>query len=197
MMSSLIKPCKGLAALGVKQIILILVGGVLVFSAVIAGGIYFVNKPAPVEFFEFTEAGVDEKNNAPEHGSNAEPDHNDSPTKREDDLTTFVRAPFFNLPLIIVPVIRDGKVIATLHFRVTMKATGRTSFERCKILLPQLVDGIFSDIYKSFENLWILHSTPSPAVIKERIFYVTEKILGKGHVESIFLKKFFFNLANE
>ncbi len=175
-----------------KQIIRVFVGGVLVLSALIAGGIYYVNKPAPLEFFEFTGAGIDDKEGGTDHGT-ADPDHNDSPTKREEDLKAFVQAPFFNLPLIIVPVIRDGQVVAMLHFHVTMKATGRTSFERCKILLPQLVDGIFSDIYKSFENLWIPHTTPSPAVIKERIFYVTEKILGKGHVEAIFIKKFFFN----
>lgn len=122
----------------------------------------------------------------------SESDLKDEVQKREDALKLFLEFPYFRLPMIIVPVVRDGRVHAFLHLHVAMKATGDKTFKRAKILLPRLVDGIYSDLYASFSNLWNMRSDPKPSVIKERIFAVTEKVLGHKHIDTIYFREFIF-----
>jgi hypothetical protein len=111
---------------------------------------------------------------------------------REEALKLFLEFPYFKLPVIIVPIVRKGRVYAYLHLHIAMKAKGRKSFIKAKVLLPRLIDGIHSDLYKSFENLWDEKSDPKTSVVRERIFYATENVLGKNIIETIYLREMNF-----
>jgi hypothetical protein len=116
--------------------------------------------------------------------------------KREESLKLFTNYPYFRLPLISVPVIRDGYVHAHLYIFISMKAIDPKSYTKSRILLPRLIDGIFSDLYKAFENLWDERFDPKPSVIKARIFSVTEKVLGKDQIDTIYLREIIFKRIN-
>jgi len=122
----------------------------------------------------------------------SEADQKEEILKREGALRLFLEYPCFRLPVLMVPVVRDGRVHAFLFLRIAMKATGRVAFKKSRILLPRLVDGIYTDLYKAFGNLWNPRQDPTTSVIKERIFAVAEKILGKDHIETIYLRDMHF-----
>ncbi|MES2607313.1 MAG: hypothetical protein V4544_01055 [Pseudomonadota bacterium] len=174
--------------------IIIIVGIVLALIGSVVGGIWAFNNLRSPEIFEFAPDPGDNPK-AQKKGGNkesSESDIKDETQKREDALKLFLEFPYFRLPLIIVPIVRDGHVHAYLHLRIAMKANGREGFRRAKVLLPRLVDGIYSDLYKSFENLWNTRSDPKVSVIKERIFYATEKVLGHKHIETIYIREIIF-----
>jgi hypothetical protein len=179
--------------LSAKKIIII-VGLVFVLIGCIFGGIWAYNNLRSPEVFEFTPDPRDnpkaQKKSKGEQSS--ESDVKDEAQKREDALKLFLEFPYFRLPMIIVPVVRDGQVHAFLHLRIAMKANGRESFQRAKVLLPRLVDGIYGDLYASFSNLWNMRSDLKVSVVKERIFAATEKVLGHKHIETIYIREFIF-----
>ena len=173
---------------------LIIVGITLLIAGCVWGGIYYYTHMRSPEIFEFTldpsENPKVEKRAAGEKLS--ESDKMEETKKREEYLKAFLEYPYFRLPMIAVPVVRDGRVHAYLHLRIAMRAISHESFKKSKILLPRLVDGIYSDLYKAFENLWNQRYDPTTSVIKERVFAVTEKILGKNHIDTIYLREIVF-----
>lgn len=176
------------------KIIIIIAGLVFVLIGCVFGGFWAYNNLGSPEIFEFSPDPRDNpKAQKKSKGKqSSESDVKDETQKREDALKLFLEFPYFRLPMIIVPIVRDGKVHAFLHLRIAMKATGYESFKRAKVLLPRLVDGIYGDLYASFSNLWNMRSDPKISVIKERIFYATEKVLGNKHIETIYRREFVF-----
>lgn len=172
----------------------IIVGLVFVLIGCIFGGFWAFNNLRSPEVFEFAPDPHDDPKAQKKGGGSgaSESSIKDETQKREDALKLFLEFPYFRLPMIIVPIVRDGQVHAFLHLRIAMKATGRESFQRAKVLLPRLVDGIYGDLYASFSNLWNMRSDPKVSVIKERIFYATEKVLGQKHIETIYIREIVF-----
>lgn len=167
---------------------------VLFLIVSIFGGIWAYNNLRSPEIFEFLPDPSEKLKMQKESKSKdaSESDIKDEAQKREEALKFFLEFPYFRLPLIIVPVVRDGNVHAFLYLRIAMKAKGHESFKRAKVLLPRLVDGIYTDLYASFSNLWNMRSDPKASVIKERIFAATEKVLGYKHIETIYIREMIF-----
>ncbi len=171
-----------------------IIASALTIAGCVWGGLYYYKNMRSPEIFEY-DPDKGDKLKEPKKGNEtglSEEDQKEEILKRESALRLFLEYPCFRLPVLIVPVIRDGRVHAFLFLRIAMKATGRTAFKKSKILLPRLVDGIYTDLYKAFGNLWNSRQDPATSVIKERIFAVTEKILGKNHIETIYLRDMFF-----
>ena len=116
--------------------------------------------------------------------------------KRKEELQIFLEPPYFRLPLMSIPVIRGGELIATLHLRLEMKAFDNDSFSRAKVMIYQIIDAIYTDLYGAFSNLWIKRTEPDPNVIRDRIFFCVNKVMGGKHIEAVFLKEFFFTRSN-
>jgi hypothetical protein len=89
-------------------------------------------------------------------------------------------------------VVRNGQVHAFIYLRLAMKATGHAGFRKAKVALPRLVDAIYSDLYKAFENLWDARFDPTTSIIKERVFAVTEQILGHNIIKEIYVREMLF-----
>lgn len=113
-------------------------------------------------------------------------------SQREADLQLFLEEPYFRLPVITIPTLRNNKMHGILHLRIIMKSINHAGFQIAKVLIPRLVDAIYSDLYKAFSNLWLTEYDPSPVVIQKRIQKVTSDTLGKGIIDEIYLKEFFF-----
>lgn len=174
--------------------VLIIIGLVYVLVGCIFGGFWAYNNLRSPAIFEFNPDARDNpkaKKKAKKKDA-SESDLKEEAQKREDALKLFLEFPYFRLPMIIVPVVRDGRVHAFLHLHIAMKATGDKTFKRAKILLPRIVDAIYSDLYVSFSNLWNMRADPKPSVIKERIFSATEKVLGHKHIDTIYIREFIF-----
>ena len=187
--------------------LIIIIGLVVLLGGCVVGGLIFFKPQKEPEIFQFPADEYDNptvaKKGKNKEGPNTEKtdldrekedeDRKEAAQRREETLKLFLEFPYFRLPLIAVPIVRSGRVCAYLHLRIAMKATGRETFTRSKVLLPRLVDGIYGDLYKSFENLWDQSVDPKTSVIKERIFAVCEKVLGRNHIETVYLREMHFN----
>jgi hypothetical protein len=104
-----------------------------------------------------------------------------------------IEYPFFRLPTLHIPVLKDGKVTAYFHLKVGMEAFSPDTFNEARILQSRLIDGIFSDLYAALSNLWINNEDPKIEVIKERVLRVSNKILGKDKIKSVFARQVFLD----
>ncbi len=101
--------------------------------------------------------------------------------------------PFFRLPTIRVPIVKDAKVTGYLYLKLEMEASSMDNFNEARILLSKLVDGIFTDLYSALSNLWISKENPKAEVIRERVLRVSNNILGKNKIKSVFVRQIFLD----
>lgn len=147
--------------------------------------------------FESFEFAPDEEDKPQKQGKRGPENASDEDLKIEQEkrktaLLLFLEYPYFRVPLITVPVVRNGQVHAFLYLRLAMKTTSHKSFRKAKTALPILVDGIYSDLYKAFENLWDARFDPTSSTIKGRVFTVTDQILGKKVIKEIYVREMLF-----
>ncbi len=153
-----------------------------------------MNKMRSPEVFEFSNDELEhfsEKNKSEEKDLSPE-ERSEITNNKDNSIDYFAGFPYLRFPLIAIPVIRGGHVHAHLYIFLAMKAIDEKSYTRSNVLMPRLIDGIYSDLYKAFENLWNERSDPKISIIKERILAVTEKILGKNQIETIYIREIIF-----
>lgn len=97
--------------------------------------------------------------------------------------------PYFLLPTLNVPVIREGEPAYTITILIELKVIEKLEHQNTKMYIPCLIDGIFMDLYKSFGLLWIPPQLPSSNILKERILAACQKILGKNIIENAYIHK--------
>lgn len=114
-------------------------------------------------------------------------------TQREKDLQLFLKEPFFRLPTIVIPILRDENILGLLHLRIVMESTNHEAFERAKILMPRLVDAIYCDLFGALGTLWLAQYDPSPIAIQGRIKKLAEDIYGPDIILQVSLKDFLFS----
>lgn len=107
----------------------------------------------------------------------------------ETDQSYFLEPPFFYLPSLKIPILKEGKLVAYLHLKVEMEASSHDFFSFSKIFLPLLVDRIFTDLYISFSSLWFVGVNPQLKVVKGRLFKVGESTLGYGAIRNIYIRQ--------
>ncbi len=117
-------------------------------------------------------------------------------TQRAADLQLFLEEPYFRLPVITVPIIRNEKMMGILHLRIVMKSVDHEGFQLGKVLTPRLVDAIFYDLYSSLANLWLSQRDPTYKALLKRMHAMTTKTLGPKRIEDIYIKELFFTRYN-
>lgn len=113
-------------------------------------------------------------------------------SQRAADLQLFLEEPYFRLPVITVPIIRNEKMMGILHLRIVMKSVDHEGFQLGKVLTPRLVDAIFYDLYCSLANLWLPQRDPTYKALLKRMHAMTTKTLGPKRIQDIYIKELFF-----
>lgn len=103
----------------------------------------------------------------------------------------FLKNPFFRLPCLKIPVIKEGKLVANVSIQFDMKAFGKESFFDAKILAPRLVDAIFRDLYGALQDRWFLENKISGETLSKRALEIANRVLNKDSVEMVFIKELF------
>lgn len=182
------------------KIIISILALIVGLSGAIGAGLWFYFNPInTTPAFEFSADEQDKvrKETKPRGAVTAEADLKEEQAKRQAALLLFLEYPYFRLPMLNIPVIRNGQPHSFIYLRLAMKATNYKAFTKAKILLPRLVDAIYSDLYKAFENLWDARSDPTALVIKERVFAMTDQILGQHVINEIYVREMFFKRLDD
>lgn len=98
--------------------------------------------------------------------------------------------PYFMLPQFSVAIIRDGDVIGYFNFVVELRASGIPEYEKASKLIPEIVDGIVTDLYIYLPLLWITKAQPSTDSIKLRMWAIINKLCGEGTISHIVLHRY-------
>lgn len=136
--------------------------------------------------------GEDSEEDTGEDAADKESQLSQQASQREADLRLFLEEPYFRLPVITIPILRNEKLYGILHLRIVMKSVNHDGFQTAKVLIPRIVDAIFENLYVSFANLWLSHLDPTAEIIQKRLEKTTLETLGAGKVDQIYVKEFFF-----
>ncbi|MCX7337908.1 MAG: hypothetical protein NTX76_01315 [Alphaproteobacteria bacterium] len=107
---------------------------------------------------------------------------------QKKDGEYFLSPPFFRLPPLIVPIVKQGEVVAYYFVRMEMEASSLAVFSEAKVSLVKLIDGVFADLYAALGTLWQGAGDPDQSVIKERVQRVADQVMGKGKIKSVYIR---------
>lgn len=141
------------------------------------------------------ESFIDDSQKNKKEDSSDSNNENDAATKaqkRAEDLKLFLEEPYFRLPTISIPAIKSGRLKGVLHIRVVIKVDEKKTFTVAKLLIPRIIDAIFTDLFKAFNLLWHPKYDPNPAVIQRRVMQTCQKVLGKKGLNAVLIQEFFF-----
>jgi hypothetical protein len=108
--------------------------------------------------------------------------------KKEPYLLVY---PYSHLPSLTIPIIQNEEVTGMLHLKLAIKSRDMESFVMCEIMIPQIVDRIFSDLFAIFGCLWLPSIEPKAETIKTHIMRSISKIVEKGKVEEVFIQEYY------
>jgi hypothetical protein len=172
----------------------------LVTVAFLGGGLYLAfwnaKKTRMGETFNLSDTKSSDREDGRRDGSRSgqteEERLEEIANKREADLSLFLEEPYFRLPILTVPIVREGKIMGLLRSRVVLKVENHENFQMAKIIIPRLIDCIFVDLYASMANLWLAENEPNVKVIEGRIKKCVERVLGEKLKPEVFLKEYYF-----
>jgi hypothetical protein len=104
-------------------------------------------------------------------------DHREAGTK---DATDSIK-----LPAIIVPIIGGDGVIGQAGVEVQLQLANPNDFNLVDQARGRLVDAYFRELYGLYDQLQGTPGEVSPAIVKEHLTRVTDRILGPGKIRDI------------
>lgn len=106
-------------------------------------------------------------------------------------IDSFFDPPSITLPKIQIPIMKENGVVATLKFRVIIKAKNNPIFEEIKFKLPYIIDSIFVKIFTLYSNLWIPSIEPNQEVLEEHVSKAVESVLDANKIDKLLIKDIF------
>ena len=100
----------------------------------------------------------------------------------------FIKFPFFRLPIIGVPVIKNNQWISTFFIHLEGEAASREVYDNIRILMPKITDAIFTDLYQNLCVFWFPEQPVSPRNMASRAHDQIEKTLGTKTIKRIFVR---------
>jgi len=99
----------------------------------------------------------------------------------------------FMLPTIQIPVVKQDASSAYVDVQFQFEMNSCKNISNIDQLYPIIVDAVFCDLYEVFFNRWDAREAPGENILKERMFYVLNKVLGQGRIKSVYIT----DLVNE
>jgi hypothetical protein len=100
----------------------------------------------------------------------------------------FIEFPFFRLPVIGVPVIKNNQWISTFFIHLEGEAASREVYDDIRIFMLKITDAIFTDLYQYLCIFWFQEDPVSAKNMVSRAHDQIEKILGTKTIKKIFVR---------
>ncbi len=92
---------------------------------------------------------------------------------------------FIKLESIVLPIIREGRVI--LHLTLTVAVELDQPMEKTEVtaLMPLLKDAVFTELHGIYSLRYVQERGYDLPIVNDRLFQITERVLGSGIVKSV------------
>ena len=102
-----------------------------------------------------------------------------------------------DLEPIIVPVIKNGKVMAYLRLTLKLVTKDKVAFQPFIGFLPRLRDAYFSDIFSAMCDQWLPYKDPVPATVLTRLQKITNSVIKTEEIVVYITNFYFYRLPSD
>jgi len=97
-------------------------------------------------------------------------------------------ARFVDLEPMVLPILREGRVVKHLTIILSVELTKPTEKEKIAELAPRLRDSIFSELHGVYSFRHVQDAGYDVPVVKGRLVRAGERVIGSGGVKAVLVK---------
>lgn len=103
---------------------------------------------------------------------------------------------FVKLEPMILPVLREGRVILHLTVELTVELAKPRTVDELDALAPRLRDALISELHGIFAYRHIQDGGYDLPVVRQRLFLASERVLGADEVKSVLIQNIYQRAPN-